>query len=63
LLFSRVGALGHGDKKTRFTPTPIEELRKHSRVKRLTGGLHFMNALNEENKLFNWGKGGIMSIL
>lgn len=49
LLFQRIGALGHGDTKTRFTPTPVEELRKYPPVKRITTGLHFMNVLNNEN--------------
>lgn len=27
IFFSRVGPLGHGDFKSRFTPTPVESLR------------------------------------
>jgi hypothetical protein len=49
LLFQRIGALGHGDTKIRFTPTPVEALRKYPPIKKITSGLHFMNALNKEN--------------
>ncbi len=58
LLFLKVGALGHGDLKTRYTPTPVEALRKLPPITKITSGFQFVTVINKNNELYNWGKGG-----
>lgn len=57
LLFLQVGALGHGDNKTRYSPTPVEMLRQLPPIKHISCGHRFVNAVNVNNQLYNWGKG------
>ncbi|CAD8142128.1 unnamed protein product [Paramecium pentaurelia] len=57
LLFLQVGALGHGDSKNRYTPTPVKALRSLKKIKYIQSGMRFTNAINENNELYVWGKG------
>lgn len=57
LLFLQVGALGHGDCKNRYTPTPVKSLRSLKKITHIQSGLRFTNAINENNELYCWGKG------
>lgn len=57
LLFLQVGALGHGDFKTRYTPTPVKALRSLPPFKSIQCGLRFTMAVNADDVLYGWGKG------
>lgn len=57
LMFSTCGPLGHGNNAHRYTPTPIETLRKLPPIKSISCGYGFGFALNVNNELYNWGKG------
>lgn len=57
LLFLKVGALGHGDLKTRYTPTPVEALRKLPPIRKIASGFQFVTVINQKNEMYNWGKG------
>lgn len=55
LFYTPVGSLGHGDVKTRYTPVPVESLRKLPPVLQISGifkiykikaGYNFANVFN-----------------
>ena len=58
LLFQSIGALGHGDTKTRYAPTPVEALRAFPPIEFLSSGHRFVCAINKQKEIYNWGKGG-----
>eukprot|EP00808_Paulinella_micropora_P031448 g38253.t1 len=49
--------LGHGDQKTRWTPTHIKALEQY-RIKTMACGLIHSTAVSEGGQLFTWGMGG-----
>jgi len=57
IFFPSVGALGHGGVQNKELPTRIEYLKKFGPFKRITGGYHFVYAINEKGDIYNWGRG------
>lgn len=57
LFYTPTGALGHGDHKSWFTPKPIQFLRDKPKITDIAVGSAFVNAINAEEEIYNWGRG------
>ena len=51
------GGLGHGDKENKFVPTPIERLKEHDDIVKITAGAYHSMALGGTGRIYVWGKG------
>lgn len=53
-----VGALGHGDLEPHFVPKKVSFFEENGlKIKSISCGLYSCNALDTENRLYNWGRG------
>lgn len=57
IFYSSIGPLGHGDSKTHHTPVPVVALRELAKIRSVSAGRSFTTALNENNEVYNWGRG------
>ena len=53
-----MGGLGHGDLEPHFIPKKVEFFEENGiKIKKISCGLYHCNALDENNVLYNWGRG------
>ena len=51
------GALGHGDTKDKYVPTPIQSLKEEEDIVQISAGMYHTLALGESGNLYSCGRG------